>query len=73
MQAAIADKLSKVIYAILFWYSHLDRCTIELAVDLAQERRHLTFDPTAERFVDAPDADALLGRTYREGHWAAFL
>jgi predicted dehydrogenase len=34
-------------------------------------RRELTFDPKAERFVDAPDADALLGRTYREGHWAS--
>jgi len=31
----------------------------------------LTFDPLAERFVDAPQADALLGREYREGHWAA--
>ncbi len=34
-------------------------------------RRDLTFDPQTERFVDAPDADALLGRTYREGHWAS--
>lgn len=24
-----------------------------------------------ESFVDAPDADALLGRTYRKGHWAS--
>jgi hypothetical protein len=31
----------------------------------------LTFDPKTERFVDAPDADALVGRTYREGHWAS--
>ena len=34
-------------------------------------RGHLTFDPETERFVDAPDADALVGRTYREGHWAS--
>jgi len=33
-------------------------------------RRQLTFDPQQERFVDAPDADALTTRTYREGHWA---
>lgn len=34
-------------------------------------RRSLTFDPKTERFVDAPDANALVGRTYREGHWAS--
>ncbi|MEN6451212.1 MAG: hypothetical protein ABFC96_12030, partial [Thermoguttaceae bacterium] len=33
-------------------------------------RGQLVFDPKTERFVDAPDADALIGRTYREGHWA---
>ena len=33
-------------------------------------RGQLTFDPQAERFVDAPDANALVGRSYREGHWA---
>jgi len=33
-------------------------------------RRELSFDPRAERFVDAPEAAALLNRTYREGHWA---
>ena len=34
-------------------------------------RRQLTFDPKTERFVDAPDADALTKRTYRQGHWAS--
>ena len=34
------------------------------------DRRELTFDPKNERIVDAPDADALVKRTYREGHWA---
>ena len=34
-------------------------------------RRSLTFDPKTERFVGAPDANALVGRTYREGHWAS--
>ncbi|HOZ46038.1 MAG TPA: Gfo/Idh/MocA family oxidoreductase [Candidatus Hydrogenedentes bacterium] len=33
-------------------------------------RGTLRFDPAAERILDAPDADALVGRTYREGHWA---
>ena len=31
-------------------------------------RRELTFDPETERFIDAPDANALLGRSYRERH-----
>jgi predicted dehydrogenase len=32
--------------------------------------RSLRFDPNQERFIDAPDADALVARGYREGHWA---
>jgi predicted dehydrogenase len=34
-------------------------------------RPGLTFDPGTQRFIDAPDADALIGRAYRENHWAA--
>lgn len=34
-------------------------------------RRQLTFNPETERFVDAPDADALTGRDYRPRHWAS--
>ena len=34
-------------------------------------RPGLTFDPDKQQFIDAPDADALIGRTYRENHWAA--
>jgi len=28
------------------------------------------FDPENERFVDDPEANAMVSRTYREGHWA---
>ena len=34
-------------------------------------REDLNFDPSREQFVDAPDANALTGRTYRPGHWAS--
>ena len=32
--------------------------------------RTLHFDPAAERIVGDDEAARLLGRTYREGHWA---
>jgi predicted dehydrogenase len=51
---------------------HLSASLPHMANILARTgSRQLTFDPKAERFVDAPDADALLKRTYREGHWAS--
>ncbi len=51
---------------------HLSAALPHLTNILARTGRpELTFDPRTERFVDAPDADALLGRTYREGHWAS--
>ena len=34
-------------------------------------RSTLRFDPASERIVDDPEADALIGRTYRSGHWSA--
>ena len=33
-------------------------------------RSAFTFDPEAERIVGDDEANALVGRTYREGHWA---
>ena len=33
-------------------------------------RGSLRFDPGTERFVDDADANALVSRVYREGHWA---
>ncbi len=51
---------------------HLSAALPHLTNILARTGRpELTFDPRTERVVDAPDADALLGRTYREGHWAS--
>ena len=34
-------------------------------------RQQLTFDPKTEQIVDSPEANALIKRTYREGHWAS--
>ena len=34
------------------------------------DRQQLTFDPNTEQIVDDSEANALVGRTYREGHWA---
>ncbi len=34
-------------------------------------RQQLSFDPKTEQIIDAPDANALVKRTYREGHWAS--
>lgn len=51
---------------------HFSATLSHLANILARTgRRKLTFDPQAERFANAPEAEALLGRTYREGHWAS--
>ncbi len=51
---------------------HLSASLPHLTNILARSgRQELTFDPKTERFVDAPEADALLGRTYRESHWAS--
>ena len=33
--------------------------------------RNLMFDPRTERFASDDAANALVGRTYREGHWAS--
>ncbi len=33
-------------------------------------QRELTFDPQTEQIINAPKANALMQRTYREGHWA---
>ncbi len=51
---------------------HLSATLPHLANIVARTgHRHLEFDPNTERFIDAPDADALLQRSYREGHWAS--
>ncbi len=34
------------------------------------DRGELRFDPKNEQTLDDPEANALLGRTHRQGHWA---
>lgn len=50
---------------------HFSASLPHLANILARTGRgQFTFDPRQERFLDAPDADLLIRRTYRDGHWA---
>jgi len=50
---------------------HQSTVLIHLANILARsDQRQLAFDPDQQRIVDNPEADALVGRTYREGHWS---
>jgi hypothetical protein len=50
---------------------HRSTTLIHLANILARTgHRALEFDPRTERFVDDAEANALVTRTYREGHWA---
>ena len=50
---------------------HLSATLCHLGNICARLGRTLTFDPQAERFVDDEEANELVGREYREGHWAA--
>lgn len=50
--------------------NHLSTSLCHLANIACRLGRVLRFDPTAERFLADPEADAMLGRTYRDGHWA---
>ena len=50
---------------------HLSATLAHLGNILARtDRQQLTFDPKTEQIVDDPEANALIRRTYREGHWA---
>jgi len=50
---------------------HLSAALPHLANILARTgHRQLTFDPHNEQFLAAADADVLIRRTYRDGHWA---
>ncbi len=50
---------------------HRSATLTHLANILARSDHHaLQFDPRTERFVDEVEADALVTRTYRNGHWA---
>lgn len=51
---------------------HLSATLAHLSNILARSgRQQLTFDSATERIVGDPQADALVTRAYREGHWAA--
>ena len=44
---------------------------VHLANILARTgKASLAFDPKRQQFTNAPEANALVGRTYRENHWA---
>ncbi len=50
--------------------AHLTTSLCHLGNIAIQSGRSLSFDPEGERFIDAPEANAMLERTYRDGHWA---
>jgi predicted dehydrogenase len=50
---------------------HLSATLCHLGNICARLGRTLAFDAQAERFVDDDEANKLVGREYREGHWAA--
>ena len=51
--------------------AHRSATLAHLANLLAKaDRGSVRFDPAAERVLDDPTADEMVGRTYREGHWA---
>jgi predicted dehydrogenase len=48
----------------------LSASLVHLANIAARTGRVLQFDPEREQILNDPAADKMLGRTYREGHWA---
>ncbi len=50
---------------------HLSASLSHLGNLCARLGRNLHFDPEKEKFIDDAEADQLLGREYREGHFAA--
>ncbi|HLJ11379.1 MAG TPA: Gfo/Idh/MocA family oxidoreductase [Planctomycetaceae bacterium] len=51
----------------------LSASLVHLANIAARVGRVLQFDPEQEQFLDDAGADELLGRKYREGHWARVI
>ncbi len=51
--------------------AHLSSTLPHLANVACRVGRGLQFDPVKERIVGDDEANRLLGRTYRDGHWAA--
>jgi len=52
---------------------HLSAALCHLGNIATRVERTLHFDPQTEKFVGDPEANQLVGRTYREGHWAVPL
>jgi len=50
---------------------HFSAGVSHLANIVSRVGRPVRFDPQAEKILDDPEADRLLRREYREGHWAA--
>ena len=50
---------------------HLSATLCHLGNICARLGRTLTFDPQTERFVEDIQANELIGRKYRDGHWAS--
>jgi len=50
---------------------HLSASLCHLGNICARLGRALTFDPESERFAGDDEANSLVGREYREGHWAS--
>jgi len=50
---------------------HLSATLCHLGNLCARLGRDLEFDPAKEEFVNDAEASGLVGRRYREGHWAA--
>jgi predicted dehydrogenase len=49
---------------------HLSAALAHLANIVTRLGRTLKFDPTKEQFINDSEANKLVSRTYREGHWA---
>lgn len=49
---------------------HLSATLVHLFNLVGRTGRALRFDPATERILDDPEADRLVRRTYRDGHWA---
>ncbi|MEX0585764.1 MAG: Gfo/Idh/MocA family oxidoreductase [Pirellulales bacterium] len=49
---------------------HLSAGIVHLSNIAARTGRQLRFDPAKEQVVGDPEANALVGRAYRPGHWA---
>ena len=50
--------------------AHLTTSLCHLGNIAIQTGQTLQFDPVKEQFIDSDEANGLLSRSYRDGHWA---